>query len=190
LSTSKLSSVLGGGSNRGNDVNNSNSDRGGVYEEEERLEVTMEYQLQQHHQHHPQFNPHRRASTTSTVGSGKYSGLPSPEAMSLYREHHHQHPFAMNGGINGGLDHFQQQLSPQPQMFHPMWQIGSAGPGTAAGTRSGSASGDGLMIARDFSGRRSVDRGGGGGVVLVKEDLLDPVTSAAADAMEGFDREA
>jgi hypothetical protein len=150
----------------------------------------MEYQLQQHHQHHPQFNPHRRASTTSTVGSGKYSGLPSPEAMSLYREHHHQHPFAMNGGINGGLDHFQQQLSPQPQMFHPMWQIGSAGPGTAAGTRSGSASGDGLMIARDFSGRRSVDRGGGGGVVLVKEDLLDPVTSAAADAMEGFDREA
>ncbi|KAG0284818.1 hypothetical protein BGZ96_010838 [Linnemannia gamsii] len=190
LSTSKLSSVLGGGSNRGNDANNGVSDRGGVYEEEERLEVTLEYQLQQHHQHHPQFNPHRRASTTSTVGSGKYSGLPSPDAMALYREHHHQHPFAMSGGANGGLDHFQQQLSPQPQAFHPMWQMGSSGSGSVAGARSGSASGDGLMMARDFSGRRSFDRSSGGAVMLVKEDLLDPVTSAAADAMEGFDREA
>lgn len=197
LSTSKLSNVLGGGgglgSNRSNDAGSSH--RGGVYEEEERLEVTMEYQLHQHHQR-SQFNPHRRASTTSTVGSVKYSALPSPTEALMYREHHHQHPFAVSG-----QDHFQQQLSPQPQAFHPMWQISSAGLGSGGvtggvgvGVRSGSASGDGLIMAREFNGRGSIGSGssgdGGDGGLMVKEDLLDPVTSAAAEAMEGFDREA
>ncbi|KAG9064860.1 hypothetical protein KI688_003121 [Linnemannia hyalina] len=190
LSTSKLSNVRGGGGGSGSSRNNDvgTSDEGGVYEEEERLEVTMEYQLHQHHQH-PQFNPHRRASTTSTVGSVKYSALPSPTETLLYREHHHQHPFAASG-----QDHFQQQLSPHQQDFHPMWQISSAGPGGGGVTgglgvrvRSGSASGDGLMMARDFSGRESVGSGGsGGGGLMLKEDLLNPVTSAAADAMVGF----
>lgn len=152
----------------------------------------MEYQLYQHQQH-PQFNPHRRASTTSTVGSVKYSALPSPTEALLYREHHHQHPFAVSG-----QDHFQQQLSPHQQAFHPLWQISSAGPGSGGvtggvgvGVRSGSASGDGMMMAREFSGRGSIGSAGSrDDGLMVKEDLLDPVTSAAADAMEGFDREA
>ncbi|KAF9157001.1 hypothetical protein BG015_008504 [Linnemannia schmuckeri] len=195
LSTSKLPSVLGGGggggTNRTSDAGISN-EGGGVYEEEERLEVTMEYQLHQHHLQ-SQFNPHRRASTTSTMSSVKYATLPSPTEALLYREHHHQHPFAVSE-----QDHFQRQLSPHSQMaFHPMWQISSAGPPggvTGMGVRSGSASGDGLLMAREFSGRGSIGSGrgsiGSGAGVVMKEDLLDAVTSAAADIMEGFDREA
>ncbi|KAH7026985.1 LOW QUALITY PROTEIN: hypothetical protein BKA57DRAFT_479874 [Linnemannia elongata] len=178
LSTSKLSNVLGGGggSNRSNDAGTSHG--GGVYEEEERLE----YQLYQHNQH-PQFNPHRRASTTSTYSAFAFAH----RGVVVSGEHHHQHPFAVSG-----QDHFQQQLSPHQQGFHPMWQIGSvAGPGggsvtggvvVGVGVRSGSASGDGLMLAKE-----EFMEGGG---LMVKEDLLDPVTSAVADAMEGFDREA
>ncbi|KAF9904228.1 hypothetical protein EC991_002931 [Linnemannia zychae] len=192
LSTTKLSSVLGGGRGSTDLGNSGNGARGGasggsVYEEEERLEVTMEYQLQQHHQQ-PQFNPHRRASTTSNVGV-KYSALSSsssssmvspssPSPQEVFFREHHLHPFAMTG-----QDHFQQQLQfqYQQQATHPMWQISSA-----AGGGMGTGAGDGMI--RDFSGRGSI--GGNGGGLIVKEDLLDPVTSAAADAMEGFDREA
>ncbi|KAF9128992.1 hypothetical protein BGW39_004562 [Mortierella sp. 14UC] len=190
LSTTKLSSVLSGG--RGStDLGNASGGRrgsasgGGVYEEEERLEVTMEYQLQQHHQQ-LQFNPHRRASTTSNVGA-KYSTLSSsssssmvspssPSPQEIFFREHHLHPFAMSG-----QDHFQQQLQFQHQQqgIHPMWQISSAGGGMGAGV------GDGMV--REFIGRGSIGGGSGG---MMKEDLLDPVTSAAADAMEGFDREA
>ncbi|KAG0258672.1 hypothetical protein BGZ95_004901 [Linnemannia exigua] len=201
LSTTRLSSVLGG---RGStDLGNANgggrsgiTGGGGVFEEEERLEVTMEYQLQQHHQQ-PQFNPHRRASTTSNVGV-KYSALSSgssssssmvspssPSPQELFFREHHIHPFAMS---SSGQDHFQQQLQFQhqhQQQIHPMWQISSAGP-------HGAVAGDGMV--REFGGRRStgggLSGGDGSGRGIVKEDLLDPVTSAAAEAMEGFDREA
>ncbi|KAG0373323.1 hypothetical protein BGX24_011852 [Mortierella sp. AD032] len=200
LSTTRLSSVLGG---RGStDLGNANgggrsgTTGGGVYEEEERLDVTMEYQLQQHHQQ-LQFNPHRRASTTSNVGI-KYSALSSgssssssmvspssPSPQEAFFREHHLHPFAMS---SSGQDHFQQQLQFQhqhQQQIHPMWQISSAGP-------HGTVVGDGTD--RESSGRRSIGGGlssnSGGGRMMVKEDLLDAVTSAAAEAMEGFDREA
>ncbi|KAF9934482.1 hypothetical protein FBU30_001975 [Linnemannia zychae] len=174
LSTSKLSNVLGGGSNRSSNDLTSHSNangggRGSMFEEEEKLEVTMEYQLQQHQQQ-PQFNPHRRASTTSTVGMIKYSELPSPDAL-MYREYPPQHPLAFGTtGQDPFLHHSHQ----------PMWQMNSAAP------RSGPLSGfknDELAMARELNGRGGI---GGGGM---REDLLDPVTSAAADAMDGFGHE-
>ncbi|KAF9086921.1 hypothetical protein BGX23_008490 [Mortierella sp. AD031] len=132
----------------------------GMCEEEERLEFAIEHQAYPQH-----FNPQRRASTNSTANAKQ-----SLSHEALFRKHQYQqsHPYAVGGGQD-----------------HPTWQISSAGSGTGLGL------GDGMSTVREFlqSERRSISSGGGGGVGM-KEDLLDPVTSAAAGAMEGFDREA